>query len=98
MLVSIKSSGGFAGIERTLGAIDSRSLPEPTALRLSQCIDQLFSISRSTVQVGADFLVYEFTVAREPGGPATRFMISDDGAPTRPPMNLVNEVLGLLGR
>jgi hypothetical protein len=96
MQVSIKCSGGFAGVERSFRSLDSRTLAQPAAARLARCIDELVAASRAQEIAGsADQFRYEFTITDAPGGAPNSFTIADDGNPSQPPMSLVAEIVAL---
>jgi len=95
MNITIRSSGGFAGIEQLVATLDTRRLTTETASRVTQCIDELAAWARShTEPQGADFLEFEVTISDDERN-ASRIAVTDDGKPDQRPMSLVNELVAL---
>lgn len=94
MKVTIRRSGGYAGIDQTVAAIDSDDLPAPAADRLRQELMRLTATLRPD-DIGADQLHYEVEIAGD--GPPRRLSVLDDGRPEAPPMKHIEAILGLQG-
>ena len=92
MKVTIKRSGGFAGLNQTLAAIDSDELSDRAADRLRQELMRL-SASLRPADIGADQLHYDVEIAGD--GPPRRISVVDDGHPEAPPMKHIEAILSL---
>jgi len=96
MLVSIRRSGGCAGLELEVASIDSGALSAAEAQRLRDGIDELSSWVRSHAAArGADQLQYDLSIIREAGAPPEHLTLLDDGNPAAPPMKWLEELIRL---
>ena len=69
MIVSIKRSGGYAGIEETILHLDTQTMSPDLAKRVVQLIKEsnFFTLAAENVdeEIGADMFRYEITVQEE---------------------------------
>jgi hypothetical protein len=83
MHISIKRSGGYAGLTEQLADLDTAGLDAPGKKQLEQLVLNLgfFSLpaNASAETVGADFLQYEITIKE--GTQAHTVIFADDNRP-----------------
>lgn len=96
MKVTIKRSGGFAGISEEFGPYDT----ERFASDKRREVEALLKLTLEAAQideppVGADFISIELLVWRE--GKSDQVAIVDDGDPARPVLEYLRELLEVLG-
>lgn len=96
MQVTIKRTGGYAGLDQTLVSRDLDGMP---ARRRSGVVRRLKNLTQKVreaePQVGADFLTYEVEVTEVPDVPE-RLSIVDTGDPASPPLKQVNDLIEAL--
>lgn len=96
MIVSIRSSRAFAGVERHYGSVDTGDLPEFAANTLCAYVAALASWNRAHVDAtGGNFLNYEFEITDDGNLLPRRLIIRDNGDPSKPPMSVVSQILAL---
>ena len=81
MRICIRRSGGFAGIEEDLGAIDTAALPVARAAELERLVGGLGKLRLGGEAHGADLLEYRIRMQDE--GEEREITIKDDGSETR---------------
>jgi hypothetical protein len=93
MRITIKRTGGFAGIEDDLGSVDlgEESRPE-VAIALQNLARQL----EGNFSPGADRLHYEIEI-QESGKPPRRLIVLADGEPDLPEMRALEALFTALG-
>ena len=97
MKIQIKQSGGFAGIEMTLAAVDSGNLPDAAAAQLPARLNRLSGLcAQSPPSPGADRFQYEIEI-RDPEAKPRTLTVIDEGDPGQPAMQEVIAILELLG-
>jgi hypothetical protein len=83
MRITIRQSGGFAGVDRELAAVDTRELGPDAARRLEERVREAgFFTLPSTLEaegIGADFVRYRITI--DEGGRVHDVAFEDDGSP-----------------
>lgn len=94
MKVTIKRSGGLAGLNETLAAIDSEHLSGAAVDRLRQELMRL-TASLRPADIGADLLRYDVEIDGD--GPPRRLTVFDDGHPETAPMKHIEAILALGG-
>ena len=98
MIVNIRRSGGFAGIEEELGVIDTDNLQERAAARLESSIAEITRLLNETEDyppVGADMFRYDVEIIDE-NGERRQLVIVDEGNPESPPLKALYELLEAL--
>ena len=94
MTITVKRSGGFAGIERVLAHVDSSTLTSEQDARARSYITRLSgALANSSVSEGADRFQYEVTVTGDDGGTKSMTVI-DKGDPQDPALKIVMELIG----
>ncbi len=84
MIIHIRRSGGFAGIEEDLGTIDSAALGAQTASRVADSVAELTRMqAEGTGPVGADLFRYEIEI-QDDQGRRHQVVVMDEGDPTMP--------------
>ncbi|MBZ5592098.1 MAG: hypothetical protein LAP39_07670 [Acidobacteriia bacterium] len=96
MTILIKRSGGFAGREERLAAIDTSELPTTIADRVRERIARLTALSAQEPSAGADRLQYEIEIT-EPGTGGRKLTVVDEGDPDDPAMKEVIAILESAG-
>ena len=83
MKILMRRTGGFAGLDETLGELDTASLQRDEAAAIEQLAGQLDTTRRAASaekqRVGADFVKYEISLAD--GQNRRSLVIADDGSP-----------------
>ena len=96
MQVTIKRTGGYAGMDQMLV---SRDLDEMPSRKRGGVVRRLKNLSQKVreaeAHVGADFLTYEVEVTDVPDVPE-RLSIVDTGEPDAAPLKQVNELIEAL--
>src|SRR3954447_10155514 len=95
MTITIKRSGGYAGVEQVLATVDSGKLTSEQEARARSLIVRLsdLMINRGITE-GSDRFEYEVTVTGN--GEGTRSMtVIDEGNPQDAAMQIVMELIGL---
>ena len=95
MKVTIKRTGGFAGLDQTVASLDSERLPRDAAEELRRQVSALVAASARPEPIGADLLHYHVTISDE--GPARTVTVVDEGDPEAPPMKHLQALLALAG-
>ena len=97
MKIQIKQSGGYAGIEMTLAAVDSGLLPDEVAAQLPERLNRLSALcAQIQPSLGADRFQYDIEIS-DPGSKPRRLTVIDEGDPGEPAMQEVMAILELLG-
>ncbi len=97
MMVEIRRTGGFAGVEEKLASVDSRRLPEGAAAELARLVARLSAwCARNPESEGADRFRYEIEIA-EPGALPRTLAVVDEGDPQHPAVKDVLALLDLVG-
>ncbi len=97
MTITIKKTGGFAGIEESIGSIDTADLAPEQSARVRETVVALEQLHASGNQpIGADFMRYEIDVR---DGDDTHHLVfvddADPDSPYRRPLEaLLEEVVG----
>ncbi|MGH3104001.1 MAG: protealysin inhibitor emfourin [Gaiellaceae bacterium] len=97
MQISVKRSGGFAGIEEEVATVDTEQLAAASAERLERLVDEIgfFDLPASVSDgEGADRFRYEVTVAAD-GRRHTVTYTEEGGAETASVRRLVDTVTEL---
>lgn len=88
MKVTIKRSGGFAGLrEETVAVVDTGALSQSQAQRVESAVRKL---ERAESPVGADMPRYDIEIRDEQGTRSVPFL--DDGDPKSPLYELLQAV------
>ena len=98
MNISIKKSGGFAGITEDLGTIDTAKLGAGAARQVEQTVREIgFFDLPGTISggVGADLFRYEITVMD--GDREHTVTFEDDGSPETAPLRSLVDFLSQMG-
>lgn len=80
MILKIKRSGGFAGVDEELATVDTSSLPGEAAVRVEHCLADIISLLEETPDYppyGADMFQYEIEVIDESGEPKTLVLVDE---------------------
>jgi chemotaxis regulatin CheY-phosphate phosphatase CheZ len=98
MTITIKRSGGFAGIEQVLAQVDTKSLTRDQIERVKSGIARLSGLlAKKSPSAGADRFQYDVTVTEDAGAAKTMTVI-DQGNPKDPAlmalMDLISSVQG----
>ncbi len=84
MRIEVKRTGGFAGLEEDLGAVDTAQLDPDAAREVRRLVQQsAFFTMPDTVEggeVGADLFRYDITVSDERRRHTVTFAARDDAA------------------
>ncbi|HEY6878152.1 MAG TPA: protealysin inhibitor emfourin [Polyangiales bacterium] len=91
-----KRSGGFAGLEEGLGAIDSDALPPPRRDQLTRLVRALRTLDASSAtgeSIGGDLVRYRVDIDDDQGKTTVTFV--DDGEQGSDKRELVNELLAI---
>ncbi len=99
MIIRVTRSGGFAGIEEDLGAIDTGAIENEQAREIANLMTRLVAAQAqpgSDEHVGADMFRYEMAF-RDEQGVDQRVSLLDDGDPESQSVRLIGEVLEVLG-
>ncbi len=87
MLISVKRTGGFAGLTEALGSVDTAQLDEATGRQVEQLVRSVgfFSLPTSVAgAVGADLYRYEISVTD--GERRHSVVFEDDGSAATAPL------------
>jgi hypothetical protein len=78
--ISVRQSGGFAGLGERIGPVDTSALPRDEAAEIESELQRLgfFSLPSADASIGADLVRYEMTVADD--GREHTVQFSDDGS------------------
>ena len=99
MSIRIERSGGFAGIREDLGSIDTDQLGTDEAATIRGIIERLRASMEAgdrETPVGADLLRYDVEI-REKDGVHRHLIVIDDGNPEDDSLNILHELLAVLG-
>lgn len=89
MRVSIRRSGGFAGLVEELGSIEVERLPAPEAAMVRAHLAELERwLVANPPEPGADVFLYDVTVV-DPPRPVRTLRLADEGASTQPGLDHV---------
>lgn len=77
MRVSVVRSGGFAGIEQRVGALDTADLPPHAAAEVTAAVE---NVAAAAPEVGADLVTYTVTVTDDDDGQRTYSVSDPEGA------------------
>jgi hypothetical protein len=91
MIISIRQTGGYAGIEQPIGSIDTATLPPRAAQRVRARLDELAAAAADAQPGGADEYRFEVEVA-EDGGRRQTFSLTDDSGTGELPL-VLQEIL-----
>jgi hypothetical protein len=97
MELTVRQSGGFAGLKETIGPVDTAALPAAIAMEIEsgfKAIDFLLQPARASA-VGLDFVRYEFEI-REGGRVRTAVGV-DDGSETGEKLRALVDQLRAVG-
>lgn len=96
MRISVKRTGGFAGVTEELASVDTASLNRASALQLEQMVREarFFDLPAEIpgTTIGADLFRYEVTVTE--GDRQHTVAFADDGAEIAP----LRRLMGALGQ
>jgi hypothetical protein len=93
--ISVRRSGGFAGIEEELGSLDTAALAADARVRLEGVVRQadFFALPAAVEgEVGADQFRYEVTV--EDGGSAHTVTFVGEGGPQAQALRRIVDAVG----
>jgi emfourin len=97
MRLTIKKTGGFAGVEQTLASLDTERMPKASADQLRKHVEEISTLAtQASKSVGVDQFHYEITVM-EPGLAPRALTLVDEGNPNHPAMEHVAALLALAG-
>ena len=91
MIVTIRTSGGFAGLTETIGPVDTAGLDHILAREIEMTLSSPSLASRSNAdeEIGSDLIRYEIEIK---DGAQTRVVrFADDGSPAGAPLRRVIE-------
>lgn len=93
VIIRIRYSGGFAGLEQDLGIIDTSVLTEPERIRIEQSVEELPDVAAKPGDVaGADLFRYDIHV-RGDAGEDMIFTVFQEGDPESLPPRPVQTLL-----
>ena len=93
MTITIKRSGGFAGIEQVLAHVDSSTLTSEQEARVKSGIARLSALlAKRKATEGADRFQYEVTVTGD-ADEAKSMTVIDEGNPQDPALMAVMELI-----
>jgi hypothetical protein len=95
MILTLKRTGGFAGLQETLGTVDISALGEAAQDAVATHLKALEQ-AISSPSPGADRLHYEVEIL-EPGKAARTFVIVDEGEPDHPAHLALQDLARTLG-
>ena len=93
MIITLRHSGGFAGIEQELGSADTGTLAEGPRREVAKALKVL---EEARPSVGADRVQFEVEI-REPGSSPRRLIIPDEGSPQSLAMQALGDLAAALG-
>ena len=97
MIITIRQSGGYAGIEQELGCLDTADLDDAEATRIRACLDELSRLhEEQELPVGADLFRYEIEIRDDREAPQEIVFIQE-GDPEKPwsePLRVLLDVVG----
>src|SRR5437899_8556537 len=98
MIITIKRSGGYAGVEQVLATVDSSKLTSERDARVQSLIARLSGLlANRGVGEGADRFQYEVTVTGN--GEGTKSMtVIDEGNPQDAAIQIVTQLIGFGSR
>jgi hypothetical protein len=95
MTITIKRSGGYAGVEHVLATVDSSKLTGEQDARVRSLIARLSGLMANRgITEGSDRFEYEVTVTGNGEGTKSVTVI-DEGNPQDQAMQIVTELIGL---
>jgi hypothetical protein len=93
MTITIKRSGGFAGIEQTMAQVDTKNLTKEQIERVKSGIARLSGLlAKKSPSVGADRFQYDVTVTEDTGAAKTMTVI-DEGDPKDPALTALMDLI-----
>ncbi len=95
MKITIKQSGGFAGIEQELKTLDSTRMTAPEAETFNKTLGRLnVACAQRIESEGADRISYEVEI-EDKGQPTKRLRIVDEGDSNDPAIREVHALLAI---
>lgn len=95
MNISVKRSGGFAGLTENIADLDTTQLDTATAQQVEQLVQSLgffnLPVTVSGGGIGADFFHYEITITQDDRQHTVAF--DDDDSPVTAPLRRLVETL-----
>lgn len=95
MILTLRRTGGFAGIQETLGTLDTASLGGEAQRAFAARLKELEQLAALPAH-GADQFHYELDI-REPGQAPRTLTIVDEGDPDLPAMRALSALMETLG-
>ncbi|HEY3400266.1 MAG TPA: protealysin inhibitor emfourin [Geothrix sp.] len=96
MILTLRRTGGFAGIRESLGTVDSAHLDGAAQRALAAQVKALDRLASGSAGPGADQFHYEVEV-RESGQPPRTLIVADEGNPDSPAFQALMALMGTLG-
>jgi hypothetical protein len=98
VIIKISRSGGFAGIEESIGTINTSNLQEKVAARVEDSVAEVSRLLNETEgysPVGSDMLQYEVEITDARGVPQ-KLVLVDEGDDQSPIMKAFYQLLDVL--
>lgn len=95
MILTLRRAGGFAGLQQTLGTVDTAALGGAAQRALAaqlKILDQLAPVPAP----GADLFRYEVEI-QEPGAAVRTLVVVDEGDADRPDYRALQDLARILG-
>src|SRR6476660_5968542 len=97
MKLTIKRTGGFAGIEQTLASFDTERMTKASADQVRKHVEEISTLAaQASKSVGADQFHYEINIM-EPWLAPRALTLIDEGNSNHPTMEHVAALLALAG-
>lgn len=92
MIITVRQTGGYAGIDQPIGTVDTALLEPRAAAAVRARVAELTEEAERGQPVGADMFRFEVDVVEE-GGPTRTFTMADESGTGELPRPL-QEILG----
>ena len=96
MILTIRRTGGFAGVEELLGTVDAARLDAEARRRLDRQLEDLSDLTNAYEPSSADTFRYEVEVAG-PGRTRNLVSVEDEGDPEHPAFKALVALMRTLG-
>ncbi len=96
MILTVRRTGGFAGIQESLGTMDTAFLGGEAQQCLVARLTELEQLASQATLPGADQFRYEVDI-RENAKPLRTLVILDEGDPARPAQRALAALMETLG-
>lgn len=96
MILTIRRSGGFAGLEELLGTVDAARLDPAARQKVSAQLENLADLTSGHEPIGADGYRYEVDI-QGPGQAHQLLALDDEGDPEHPAFRALRALMRTLG-